>query len=35
MPPSWQAKQYAVIREGVEDYAYCPDASKVFRFCQL
>ncbi|MPY30219.1 ABC transporter substrate-binding protein [Streptomyces adustus] len=35
MLPIWQAKQYAVVRTGVEGYAYCLDASTVFRFWEL
>ncbi|GGQ98565.1 ABC transporter substrate-binding protein [Streptomyces flaveolus] len=34
--PVWQAKQYAVVREGVgEGVVYCLDASTVFRFWKL
>ncbi|MFC5204156.1 ABC transporter substrate-binding protein [Streptomyces kaempferi] len=35
MLPLWQAKQYAVIRSDVSGYAYCLDASTVFRFWEL
>ncbi|MER6540431.1 ABC transporter substrate-binding protein [Streptomyces sp900105755] len=35
MLPLWQAKQYAVIRKDVSGYAYCLDASTVFRFWEL
>src|SRR5690606_17205897 len=33
--PVWQAKQYAVVREGVAGVEYCLDASTVFRFWEL
>ncbi|WSQ07952.1 ABC transporter substrate-binding protein [Streptomyces sp. NBC_01231] len=33
--PVWQAKQYAVTREGVYGLEYCLDASTVFRFWEL
>ncbi|MET9379560.1 ABC transporter substrate-binding protein [Streptomyces sp. NPDC002928] len=33
--PVWQAKQYAVAREGVYGLEYCLDASTVFRFWEL
>ncbi|MGW0333589.1 ABC transporter substrate-binding protein [Streptomyces sp. NPDC003011] len=33
--PVWQAKQYAVKREGVYGLEYCLDASTVFRFWEL
>ncbi len=33
--PLWQAKQYAVTREGVYGLEYCLDASTVFRFWEL
>ncbi|MET8245284.1 ABC transporter substrate-binding protein [Streptomyces sp. NPDC005202] len=33
--PVWQAKQYAVVRDGVYGLEYCLDASTVFRFWQL
>jgi peptide/nickel transport system substrate-binding protein len=35
MLPVWQAKQYAVAREGVYGLEYCLDASTVFRFWEL
>jgi peptide/nickel transport system substrate-binding protein len=31
----WQAKQYAVARDGVYGLEYCLDASTVFRFWEL
>jgi peptide/nickel transport system substrate-binding protein len=33
--PIWQAKQYAVVRDGVYGLEYCLDASTVFRFWEL
>ncbi|MEV8552054.1 ABC transporter substrate-binding protein [Streptomyces glaucescens] len=33
--PVWQAKQYAVVRDGVYGLEYCLDASTVFRFWEL
>lgn len=33
--PVWQAKQYAVVRDGVHGVDYCLDASTVFRFWEL
>jgi peptide/nickel transport system substrate-binding protein len=33
--PVWQAKQYAVARDGVYGLEYCLDASTVFRFWEL
>ncbi|MEW2072664.1 ABC transporter substrate-binding protein [Streptomyces sp. NPDC017966] len=33
--PLWQAKQYAVVRDGVYGLEYCLDASTVFRFWEL
>ncbi|MXM63629.1 ABC transporter substrate-binding protein [Streptomyces sp. HUCO-GS316] len=33
--PVWQAKQYAVARDGVYGLQYCLDASTVFRFWEL
>ncbi|MBP2052362.1 peptide/nickel transport system substrate-binding protein [Streptomyces griseochromogenes] len=33
--PIWQAKQYAVARDGVYGLEYCLDASTVFRFWEL
>ncbi|OIJ88757.1 ABC transporter substrate-binding protein [Streptomyces monashensis] len=33
--PVWQAKQYAVTRDGVYGLEYCLDASTVFRFWEL
>lgn len=33
--PVWQAKQYAVVRDGVYGLEYCLDASTVFRFWDL
>ncbi|MGX4693177.1 ABC transporter substrate-binding protein [Streptomyces sp. JNUCC 63] len=33
--PVWQAKQYAVVRDGVYGVQYCLDASTVFRFWEL
>ncbi|MGW6294682.1 ABC transporter substrate-binding protein [Streptomyces sp. NPDC055058] len=33
--PVWQAKQYAVVRDGVAGVEYCLDASTVFRFWEL
>ncbi|MFJ3305714.1 ABC transporter substrate-binding protein [Streptomyces sp. NPDC086549] len=33
--PVWQAKQYAVSRDGVYGLEYCLDASTVFRFWEL
>ncbi|ARP69421.1 ABC transporter substrate-binding protein [Streptomyces pluripotens] len=33
--PVWQAKQYAVARDGVYGLGYCLDASTVFRFWEL
>ncbi len=33
--PIWQAKQYAVVRDGVRGLEYCLDASTVFRFWEL
>ncbi|MFG2880819.1 ABC transporter substrate-binding protein [Streptomyces sp. NPDC048297] len=33
--PVWQAKQYAVVRDGVYGIEYCLDASTVFRFWEL
>jgi peptide/nickel transport system substrate-binding protein len=35
MLPIWQAKQYAVVRDGVYGLEYCLDASTVFRFWEL
>ncbi|MFF5015898.1 ABC transporter substrate-binding protein [Streptomyces sp. NPDC001165] len=33
--PVWQAKQYALVRDGVYGLEYCLDASTVFRFWEL
>ncbi|WP_374936207.1 ABC transporter substrate-binding protein [Streptomyces sp. SM1] len=33
--PVWQAKQYAVVQDGVYGLEYCLDASTVFRFWEL
>ncbi|MEV5431262.1 ABC transporter substrate-binding protein [Streptomyces sp. NPDC052701] len=33
--PVWQAKQHAVVRDGVYGLEYCLDASTVFRFWEL
>ncbi|MBC7272484.1 MAG: ABC transporter substrate-binding protein [Streptomyces sp.] len=33
--PVWQAKQYAVVGDGVYGLEYCLDASTVFRFWEL
>ncbi|MFJ5556513.1 ABC transporter substrate-binding protein [Streptomyces sp. NPDC093250] len=33
--PVWQAKQYAVVQDGVYGVEYCLDASTVFRFWEL
>ncbi|UFR05487.1 ABC transporter substrate-binding protein [Streptomyces sp. Go40/10] len=33
--PVWQAKQYAVVRDGVYGLEYCLDASTVFRFWEI
>ncbi|MFD9390959.1 ABC transporter substrate-binding protein [Streptomyces sp. NPDC060000] len=33
--PVWQAKQYAVVRDGVHGVDHCLDASTVFRFWEL
>ncbi|WP_330341020.1 ABC transporter substrate-binding protein [Streptomyces sp. NBC_00557] len=33
--PVWQAKQYAVVHDGVYGLEYCLDASTVFRFWEL
>ncbi|MFF0201661.1 ABC transporter substrate-binding protein [Streptomyces sp. NPDC005017] len=33
--PVWQAKQYAVVADGVYGLEYCLDASTVFRFWEL
>ncbi|MFE0516203.1 ABC transporter substrate-binding protein [Streptomyces sp. NPDC058964] len=33
--PVWQAKQYAVVRDGVYGLEYCLDSSTVFRFWEL
>ncbi|MEU7471930.1 ABC transporter substrate-binding protein [Streptomyces sp. NPDC044984] len=33
--PLWQAKQYAVVQDGVYGLEYCLDASTVFRFWEL
>ncbi|MEU8471331.1 ABC transporter substrate-binding protein [Streptomyces sp. NPDC029006] len=33
--PVWQAKQYAVVRDGVHGVDYCLDASTVFRFWEI
>ncbi|MFI2434093.1 ABC transporter substrate-binding protein [Streptomyces sp. NPDC018693] len=33
--PIWQAKQYAVVGDGVYGLEYCLDASTVFRFWEL
>ncbi|MFJ9817236.1 ABC transporter substrate-binding protein [Streptomyces sp. NPDC101151] len=33
--PVWQAKQYALARDGVYGLEYCLDASTVFRFWEL
>ncbi|WP_435855249.1 ABC transporter substrate-binding protein [Streptomyces mirabilis] len=33
--PVWQAKQYAVVRDGVQGLEYCLDSSTVFRFWEL
>ncbi|MFJ6659117.1 ABC transporter substrate-binding protein [Streptomyces sp. NPDC091377] len=35
MIPVWQAKQYAVVRDGVYGLEYCLDASTVFRFWEI
>ncbi|MFI1840170.1 ABC transporter substrate-binding protein [Streptomyces olivaceoviridis] len=33
--PVWQSKQYMVVKSTVRGYAYCLDASTVFRFWEL
>nr|WP_225826410.1 ABC transporter substrate-binding protein [Streptomyces sp. TML10] len=33
--PVWQAKQYAVVRDGVHGVDYCLDPSTVFRFWEI
>ncbi|MFF5536238.1 ABC transporter substrate-binding protein [Streptomyces cinerochromogenes] len=33
--PVWQAKQYAVVRDGVRGVDYCLDPSTVFRFWEI
>lgn len=33
--PIWQAKQYAIVRDGVYGLEYCLDASTVFRFWEI
>ncbi|MEV7286503.1 ABC transporter substrate-binding protein [Streptomyces sp. NPDC093252] len=35
MIPVWQAKQYAVVGDGVYGLEYCLDASTVFRFWEI